>query len=135
MKPFIEASPVARESASPRPSPENHTPRNESSIAPLLLTRSQIGAALNMSEGNARKTLEAHGVQPINLGRGRGNGLRWLTSAVIKVADILHAEAQAKSGKRCRRIPVHSVVGKTAAQLFAEFNGKSRRNAEVCNGN
>ncbi len=135
MKPFTEASPVTRESASPKPSRENQAPRNEPSIAPLLLTRSQIAVALNMSESNARKTLEAHGIMPINLGRGRGNGLRWLTSAVIKVADILHAEAQAKSGKRCRRAPAHSVVGKSAAQLFAEFNGKSRRNAEVCNGN
>ena len=135
MQPFTKASPATRESASPRPSPENHTPRNESSIAPLLLTRSQIAVALNVSEGNARKMLEAHGVLPINLGRGRGNGLRWLTSAVIKVADILHAEAQAKSAKKCRRIPAHTLVGKTAAQLFAEFNGKSRRNAEVCNGN
>lgn len=134
MQPFTKASPATRESASPRPPLENQAHRNGPSIAPLLLTRTQIGAALNMSEGNARKTLEAHGVMPINLGRGRGNGLRWLTSAVIKVADILHAEAQAKSGKTCRRILVHSVVGKSAAQLFAEFNGKSRRNAEVCNG-
>lgn len=135
MQPFTKASPATRESASPRPSTENQARPNGPFIAPLLLTRSQIGVALNMSEGNARKMLEVHGVLPINLGRGRGNGLRWLTSAVIKVADILHAEAQAKSGKRCRRIPEHSVVGKSAAQLFAEFNGKSRRNAEVCNGN
>lgn len=135
MKPFTKASPITRESASPWSSLENQAPRNETSIAPLLLTRSQIGTMLSMSETNAKKILEAHGVQPINLGRGRGNGLRWLTTAVIKVADILHAEAQAKSGKRCRRIPPHSVVGKSAAQLFAEFNGKSRRNAEVCNGN
>lgn len=135
MKPFTKASPVTSESASPRPLPENHAPRNESSIAPLLLTRSQIAVALSMSEGNARKTLEAHGIRPINLGRGRGNGLRWLTSAVIKVADILHAEAQAKGAKKCRRIPAHTLIGQSAAQLFAEFNGKSRRNAEVCNGN
>ena len=135
MQPFTKAAPVTRESASHAPSLENQPHQNGPSIAPLLLTRSQIGAALSMSEGNARKILEAHGVLPINLGRGRGNGLRWLTSAVIKVADILHAEAQAKSAKKCRRILTHTLVGKTAAQLFAEFNGKSRRNAEVCNGN
>lgn len=135
MRAFLEASSITRESASNRASVENQVTRTENSIQPLLLTRIQIGLALNMSESNARKTLEVHGIMPINLGRGRGNGLRWHTSAVIRVADILHAEAQAKGGKKCRRTPAHTVVGKSAAQLFAEFNGKSRRNAEVCNGN
>lgn len=135
MRAFLEASSITRESAGNRASVENQVTRTENSIQPLLLTRTQIGLALNMSESNARKTLEAHGIMPINLGRGRGNGLRWHTSAVIRVADILHAEAQAKGSKKCRRTSAHTVVGKSAAQLFAEFNGKSRRNAEVCNGN
>lgn len=105
-------------------------------IQPLYLTRFEIGIMLSMSETKARKILAEHGVNPIDLGRGRGNGLRWRTSAVINVADILHAEAQAQSTKRRRNAPVaYSVIGKTAAELYVEFNGNTPMNAEVCNGN
>lgn len=135
MRTFKERSPVTRGNTSTSALAKTQGTRESAHIQPLLLTRSQIGIALNMSEGNAKRVLEKHGIMPIDLGKGRGNGLRWLTAAVIKVADILHAEAQAKSSKKCQRIPSHTVVGKTAAQLFAEFNGRSRMNAEVCNGN
>lgn len=108
---------------------------NINSIQSLLLTRSEIASILNMSEGNAIKILAKHGVQPIDLGRGRGNGLRWHTSAVIEVADILHTKAQAKFNPKRKKFSPYSVKGKSAKELLAEFNRGNTPNAEVCNGN
>ena len=89
----------------------------------LYLTRHEIGPALTVSERKARTILEQHGVKPVDLGRGRGNGLRWRTSAVIQVADTLHAEAQQKKAKSTRRPTKTSPIrGRSAADLYAEFN-------------
>jgi len=100
-----------------------------------LLNRKDIARVLNMSESKARKILAEHGIKPIDLGPGRGNGLRWHTSAVIHIADILHAEAQAQKNRFLRHSrPKHPILGKTAAELWAEFNGNTPI-AEVCNGN
>lgn len=90
---------------------------------PLYLTRKEIGAALAVSERKARAILEQHGVKPVDLGRGRGNGLRWRTSAVIQVADTLHAEAQQQKAKSARRpTKMRPIRGRSASELFAEFN-------------
>ena len=94
-----------------------------SPITPLFLTKEEIGPALNMSESKARATLDKYGVKPVDRGRGRGNGLRWRTSAVIQVADTLHAEAQQKKAKSTRRPTKTSPIrGRSAADLYAEFN-------------
>lgn len=103
--------------------------------APLLLTTAQVGDLLNTSEANAKQLLLAHGVQPIDLGRGRGRGLRWRTSAVIQFADMLHTEAQAMQPRTRKAKAPFSVLGKSASELFAEFNGKNSIIAEVCDGN
>lgn len=71
----------------------------------LLLKNDQIAKLLNMSESNAKKVLMRYGIQPIDLGRCRGNGLRRLTSAIIEVADILHTEAQTKSSSKRKKYP------------------------------
>ena len=88
----------------------------------LFLRKKEIAAALNMSQRQAVAILAAHGVKPVDLGKGRGHGLRWRTSAVKQVADALHAEAQAAKAKR--RSPGHGkpLQGRSAAELFAEFN-------------
>lgn len=101
----------------------------------LLLTTAQVGNLFNTSEANAKQLLLAHGVQPIDLGRGRGRGLRWRTSAVIQFADMLHTEAQATQPKTRKAKTSFSVLGKSASELFAEFNGKGSIKAEVCDGN
>lgn len=92
--------------------------------SPLYLTRKEIGAALNMSESKARSILDKYGVKPVDIGRGRGNGLRWRTSAVIQVADTLHAEAQNRKAKNpsgpSRKRPL---LGRSAAEIFAEISG------------
>ena len=94
-----------------------------SPITPLFLTKEEIGPALNMSESKARATLDKYGVKPVDRGRGRGNGLRWRTSAVIQVADTLHAEAQQQKAKSARRpTKMRPIRGRSASELFAEFN-------------
>jgi len=91
-------------------------------MEPLYLRRKEIGQVLSMSEEQARATLAKYGVKPVDLGRGRGHGLRWRTSAVIRVADILHAEAQEQKEQRRRPRIVRPVQGRSAHDLFAEFN-------------
>ena len=89
----------------------------------LYLTRHEIGQVLTVSERKARTILEQHGVKPVDLGRGRGNGLRWRTSAVIQVADTLHAEAQQQKAKSARMLTkMRPIRGRSASELFAEFN-------------
>ena len=89
----------------------------------LYLTRHEIGPALTVSERKARSILEQHGVKPVDLGRGRGNGLRWRTSAVIQVADTLHAEAQNRQAKNSSRLPrKRPLLGRSAAEVFAEIS-------------
>ena len=102
---------------------------------PLFLTTAQLGEWLNIGADSAKKILIGHGIQPVDLGRGRGKGLRWRTSAVIKFADMLHTEAQAKQPQKRKAKSPFSVLGKSAEELLAEFTGNSPMNAEVCNGN
>jgi hypothetical protein len=92
-------------------------------IQPLYLNRAELGPFLGMSERKAREILAAYGLKPVDLGRGRGNGLRWRTSAVITIADTLHAEAQAQRNHAKRKARAeHKVCGRSAAELYAEFN-------------
>ena len=107
------------------PSKSISTFKGESS---LFLTTKQLAGLFNVSERRARQLVMEHGLKPVDLGRGRGNGLRWRTSAVINIADILHAEAQSQESRKLRQPrTVHSVLGKSAAELWAEFNGKKSR--------
>lgn len=100
----------------------------------LLLTRKEVSQLLNIGETTAIQLLEAHGITPIDLGRGRGKGLRWRTIEVIKLPDILHTEAQTTEKRRYKNSVQYNVLDKSAAELFAEFNGNPVK-AKVCNGN
>lgn len=104
---------------------------------PLVLTLDEVASLLNTGPKRTAKLLATHGVEPIDYGPGRGGGLRWHQLAIINLMGILHANAQAKS--QTARPPKKSsrltVKGKSASQLFAEFNGNSQTRAEVCNGN
>lgn len=93
-------------------------------MEPTLLTTEQASKLMGMGITRSLNLLRSHGVQPVDLGRGRGNGLRWHRRAVMTVIDTLHAEAQAKAGVPRRRPPKTSgcVIGKSAKELLAEFN-------------
>ena len=69
----------------------------------LLLTRKEACQLLNTGEKTALNILAKYGIHPIDLGKGRGNGLRWRTSEVIKLADILHTEAQKAINRRNKK--------------------------------
>lgn len=59
-----------------------------------FLRKAEIGAVFGTSPDVARAILLDHGVHPVNLGAGRGRGLRWLESAVQAVAAEMHRRAQ-----------------------------------------
>lgn len=100
----------------------------------LFLTTREVCQLLNLGKNCTLALLSHYGIKPIDFGRGRGNGLRWRTSAVIEVADILHTEAQAKKTQRHIKSSLYTIRGKSAADLLAEFNGSAPLKAEVCNG-
>lgn len=89
----------------------------------LFLTRKQICEVFNTSESKARAILSKYGVQPVDYGRGRGNGLHWYASAVKTVADTLHGEAQAKKVTQRKSRKLHPLQGRSAEDLYAEFSG------------
>lgn len=60
-------------------------------MEPLLRLR-DVAALLSIGPKPARRWLEKHGVPLIDLGRGRGLGLRW------DAADVRDAISRAKSG-------------------------------------
>ena len=94
-------------------------------MEPELLKTKELPLLLNMSANKASELLAKHKIKPIDFGPGRGNGLRWLTREVRRLADTLHAEAQAKAGVPKRRRSLKTagcVIGKSAEELFAEFN-------------
>lgn len=87
----------------------------------LLKTR-EVAALWSVSEAFARKMLTSAGAKPIDLGAGRGRGLRW------RASDI---EGAIKTGMPTyttyeRRKPTHTeVVDMTLAELFDCVNQKN----------
>lgn len=67
-----------------------------------LLRKSEVAAMFGTSPGVAASILRQHGLYPIDIGRGRGKGLRWLESGVQAVLLAIHQKAQPKP-KKVRR--------------------------------
>ena len=65
-----------------------------------LLRERDIAAMLGTTPGVAASVLAAHGVCPIDLGRGRSRGRHWLESAVRQAIMAMHAEAQPRRKAR-----------------------------------
>lgn len=91
----------------------------------LFYRKADLEKALNMPVKKAVKVLTEHGIKPVDLGPGRGNGLRWHVRAVNAVADTLHAEAQAQSEvpRRRRIAKAGCVLGKSPKELYVELYG------------
>lgn len=64
-----------------------------------FLRKAEIGAVFGTSPDVARAILRSHGVHPVDLGAGRGRGLRWLESAVLAVMQEMHTEANTPAQK------------------------------------
>lgn len=95
-------------------------------MEPELLTTKQVASVMNIGEERARAILLSRGVQPVSLPWGEERKtLRWSRRAVMTVIDTLHAEAQAKAGVPKHRRSLKTtgcIIGKSAKELFAEFN-------------
>lgn len=63
-------------------------------MADRLLRKADIAAMLSTNADMAASILKKYGCYPIDLGYGRGRGLRWLESAVINAMRLMHMEAQ-----------------------------------------
>lgn len=59
-----------------------------------LIPTTTVADMLGTSPRIATTILLQNGLQPVNLGRGRGRGNRWLASAVQAVIQDLHDKAQ-----------------------------------------
>lgn len=80
-----------------------------------FLRKADIGAVFGTSPDVARSILMQHGVHPVDLGAGRGRGLRWLESSVLAVVAEMHQRAQPKP-KSIKKI-TSSATGQHAGWL------------------
>lgn len=87
----------------------------------MLLTTNEVADLLKTTPGAARNVLDRLKVQPVNLGRGRGLGLRWYKSEVM---EALEGTRKPKR-KRKTAAPKGSLfAGKSANDLVAELTSK-----------
>ena len=93
-------------------------------VTPMFLKKGQLQEYLGIPANKAISLLAEHGVHPIDLGKGPGNGLRWRTSAVKLAMDALHAESQPrpKTSPRHPKMPQHCLVGRTVNEVHADLS-------------
>ena len=83
------------------------------------------------SDEYARELLEKHGVYPVDLGAGRGKGLRWLESECVSVLQEMYAASQPEPPSKPRRKkqefddvdPIHM----SAKELTKRFSNTTKR--------
>ncbi len=92
-----------------------------------LLTKGQIAELLGTTPGVAATLLAEKGIHPIDLGRGRGRGLRWYSLAVDTVIRQMHDDAQPKEKRPVPRLPKPGLVqGRSVHDLYAELTGQTK---------
>lgn len=87
------------------------------------LTKRDLAVLFQTKWDRAASILKERGVSPVDLGCGRGYGLRWLESAVLAAMKALHSEAQQtgpqpgkKAGIRPKTPGLH-LADMTAAEI------------------
>lgn len=86
----------------------------------LVYDSKTLPQAMGCSLRRAKSWLHEHGVEPIDLGKGRGGGLRWLRESVM---EALHTMATGNAPKKKKtRVRHYTVENKTADALLREFN-------------
>ncbi len=68
-----------------------------------FLRAADVAEMLGTTRGVAVSIMAEHGVRPVDFGRGRGRGLRWLESAVKAVMQAMHEAAQPKGRPASRQ--------------------------------
>jgi hypothetical protein len=86
----------------------------------VLLTTAEAAELLRTTTGAARGVLERLLVKPVNLGLGRGLGLRWYRHEILEALD---AKRQPKTKRKV--IQQNPFAGKTAAQIVAELTSSA----------
>lgn len=90
-------------------------------MTPLTIKTEDLADFTGLPQSVIMSALEKAGVSAINTGKGRGRGLRWLSSAVIEVVATMHRDAQKKQQRR--HVRTHSVSGRSVDDLYAELSG------------
>lgn len=91
---------------------------------PVFIKSSLLPSITGMSVTQSIAHLTRGGLQPVDLGRGRGKGLRWHVASVRKVFDTLNDNAQKCQPKAHR--PARSrrpVSGRSLEELYMAVKG------------
>lgn len=91
---------------------------------PVFIKTSLLPSITGMSVTQSLHLLSQGGLQPVDLGKGRGKGLRWHVASVRKIFDTLNDNAQKSQPKahklsRTRR----PVSGRTLDDLYMAVKG------------
>lgn len=83
------------------------------------LCKDEIAALFGCSAKVAETQLAKAGLHPVDLGRGRGHGKRWLESAVLEAMRSLHEQAQPKPRARTPKpkTPAIGLASMSAGEL------------------
>lgn len=85
------------------------------------LTKRDIAAMFQTKWDRAASILRERGVCPIDLGYGRGYGLRWLESAVLAAMKAIHNEAQQTVPQPGKKVKIRTKTpGLHLADMTAE---------------
>lgn len=87
-------------------------------MTPATLKTEQLSAFTGLPQAVILSALKQAGISAIDTGKGRGRGLRWLTSAVMEVVHTMHRNAQSTKKPHAR---AHAVIGRRPDDLFAEL--------------
>ena len=60
----------------------------------------EVAAIMSMSKRKAKETLLKHGIYPVDYGRGRANGYRWLESVIQALIKDMYEKAQLRKTKK-----------------------------------
>ncbi|MBQ7608555.1 MAG: hypothetical protein IJU76_11395 [Desulfovibrionaceae bacterium] len=81
-----------------------------------LIKTNEVAEMISASPKITRKWLEEHGIQPVQMGRGRGRGLRWPLSCVQTLIKDERDAAQA--GGKKNKVKRSIVAEISASDLF-----------------
>lgn len=84
----------------------------------MLMTINEVADLLKTTPGAARTTLENLNVLPVNLGPGRGKGLRWYRSEILSALDDSRKKPAPKKNTAKTKSPF---AGKSMPQLMEEL--------------
>ena len=93
-----------------------------------FLRAADVAEMLGTTRGVAVSIMAEHGVRPVDFGRGRGRGLRWLESAVKAVMQAMHEAAQPKGRPASRQkpgLPAARLADMSVDEIYRLTTGQS----------